>query len=96
MSKESTITATILASLKRLPQSYFFKEHGAQYHSGEPDVVGCLEGRSVVIEVKQPGKRSRPAQLAVQARWRAAGAIVVVDATCWEDVRAVIGEAGLL
>jgi hypothetical protein len=85
-----------LTHLNALPNAYAFKFHGSGYHVGQPDIFGCVRGRFVVIEDKRAGERSRPVQRAVQALWRRAGAVVVQDATCWEDVRVALADAGLL
>lgn len=61
--------------------------HGDQYAINQPDIIGCFQGQCFCIEVKRAGKKSRLGQLAVQRRWAKAGAIVIQDATCVEDVR---------
>lgn len=96
MGRERSIDETILRHLKALPESYAFKLHGSVYHVGQPDIVACVRGRLVVIEDKRAGERSRPLQRAVQHKWARAGALVVADATCWEDVAAALEAAGLL
>ena len=92
MRKERAIIAEILTRLKGAygPDWYGFKVHGDRYLVNEPDIVGALKGRCLVIEAKRPGKHSRPGQLAVQRRWRKAGAIVIQDATCWGDVAKIL------
>ncbi|HEV7447740.1 MAG TPA: hypothetical protein VGO18_34560 [Steroidobacteraceae bacterium] len=45
---------------------------------GTPDVLACIEGRFVAIEVKRPGNIPEPAQLGQLRKWQAAGALA-----CW-------------
>jgi hypothetical protein len=47
---------------------------------GEPDLVCCLEGRTMVIETKQPGEVPTPLQRQKLKEWERAGAIAV-----WTD-----------
>jgi hypothetical protein len=85
-----------LTHLNALPNAYAFKFHGSGYHVGQPDIFACVRGRLVVIEDKRDGEHSRLLQRAVQDKWRRAGAVVVQDATCWEDVRVALAAEGLL
>jgi hypothetical protein len=39
---------------KQWPQAYIFKVHGSVFSAGIPDLVGCVNGLFVGIEVKQP------------------------------------------
>ncbi len=42
---------------------YFFKNHGNVWtEPGRPDIVACIEGKFVGIEVKKPGGIVSPAQ----------------------------------
>jgi hypothetical protein len=41
---------------------------------GEPDLVCCLKGRTVVIETKQPGKLPTPLQRRKLWEWHKSGA----------------------
>jgi len=47
---------------------------------GEPDLVGCINGKSVVIECKQPGKHPTILQYARLQEWAKAGALAL-----WSD-----------
>jgi hypothetical protein len=52
------------------------KVHASQMgNGGEPDVDACVRGRSVKVEVKQPGKVPTPRQMAVLRKWERAGAL---------------------
>lgn len=59
---------------------------------GEPDLLACINGQTVAIELKQPGENPTGAQRAKLAAWRRAGAIAEVCTTL-EGVRAVAAAA---
>jgi len=82
---ESDLVAKIKARLKKLPKAYFIKIHGDMYLIGEPDIIGCIAGRMVVIELKMPGEVPSGNQMAHLENWRRAGALAFW-ATSWEDV----------
>jgi Holliday junction resolvase len=45
------------ALIKEFPFSFWFKSHGGPYQTkGIPDLIGCVNGIYVGIEVKVPGK----------------------------------------
>jgi len=93
-------TAIIKKIMSGLQQEYGdrwcgYKVHGDRYTVNQPDIVGCLDGRALVIEAKQPGEHARPGQLAILRRWRRSGALVVVDASSWEDVQRAIRKDGV-
>jgi Holliday junction resolvase len=46
--------------------------------TGEPDVIACLRGRTVVIETKTQRGRLRPLQRRALLEWRRAGAMALV------------------
>lgn len=52
------------------------KVHGsAAQKAGTPDLLGCVRGRFVAIELKQPGKVPTPLQMKRLRDWAAAGAL---------------------
>lgn len=53
--------------------------------TGTPDIIGCRNGRMVMIEVKRPGNKPTAIQNQVMDEWREYGADVFV-ATSLEDV----------
>lgn len=57
---ESRLVKEILLSLRReYPSSFWTKIHGGAYQRvGLPDIIGCVQGRFVGIEVKLPGKEA--------------------------------------
>lgn len=47
------------ALLEEFPGAWIVKVHGSAYQTaGIPDLLGCIEGRTVGIEVKLPGKEN--------------------------------------
>lgn len=59
---------------------YCFKEHGSMFSAGQPDLIGVIGGRSVVVECKAPGKlkNATALQMATLSKWRKAGALALV------------------
>lgn len=49
---------------------------GTSQAAGHPDLIGCLRGRFVACELKQPGKVPTPLQFKRLRDWAAAGALV--------------------
>lgn len=46
------------------PSAYLFKVHGGPYQKrGLPDLMGCINGRLIGIEVKVPGKEKNVTKL---------------------------------
>ena len=62
--KESSVVIKILSYLKSLPQTVAFKHHGGLYSkAGVSDIIACIKGRAVFIEVKTPEKRNSATKL---------------------------------
>lgn len=54
--KESQLTTKIRKALDEQGGSWF-KVHGGQFQrAGLPDIIGCLDGQFVGLEVKRPGR----------------------------------------
>lgn len=52
------------------------KVHGsASQQSGTPDLLGCVRGRFVAVELKQPGKKPSAIQMKRLRDWEAAGGL---------------------
>ena len=81
--------------MNTLPQCYGIKCHGDIYSINQPDRLWCLQGRTVVVEVKRPGEVPRPGQIAVLRKWRNAGALAIW-ASDLNKVKAKLREAGLI
>lgn len=78
---ESELARTVLADLNARPGHFFRKVHqGAASGSGEPDLDGCVRGRTVKIELKVAGGTRKNVPTDKQHRrllqWQAAGALV--------------------
>lgn len=74
--REKQVEQKIVAAIRKLDEARVVKVHGSQMGSGgEPDLDACIQGRSVKIEVKAPGRKPTPRQLSVLRKWEAAGAL---------------------
>ncbi len=77
--RESAIVNRIMERLKGVECGWFFKVHGGAFQAaGIPDVVGCLCGRFIALEVKRPGGRPTRLQEWVLDRIRRAGGVAAV------------------
>jgi hypothetical protein len=74
--RENVIVAGILRFLRSLPRCLAWKEHGGRYGTaGLPDIIACVDGRFVGLEVKRPGGKLTALQLSTLERIRAAGGV---------------------
>lgn len=90
---ESAITERALNWLNTLDGCYAWKLHtGPMGEGGHPDIDGCINGRSIKIEMKRPGEKPTRRQMGRLLQWRAAGALVGW-ATSVEEVRAIIEQS---
>lgn len=75
---ETKITMAIIQAIRRR-RYWARKVHGNAFQAaGIPDVDAVVHGRSVRIEVKQPGETPTPLQKRCMAELEAAGAFVTV------------------
>lgn len=72
---EKTVGKQVMGFLKTIPNSCFMRRVAGMSNSGHPDVVGCINGRHVEIELKRPGSKPTDLQLKRLEEWEAAGAI---------------------
>ena len=86
---EATIQSKILDYIRSIG-GYGIKVITATV-SGNPDIICCLNGRFVAIEVKQPGKRPTQLQKYKMARIRECGGTAFVACSV-EDVKDKLGE----
>lgn len=87
---ESERTHRVLNWLKMQPETYARKVHtGPMGEGGHPDIDGCQRGRAFKIEMKQPGHRPTPRQMAKLRSWRESGALVGW-ATDVDEVQAIM------
>lgn len=74
-----TETALSTGCQKRIRKEHggaVVKLHGnASQASGQPDLIACVRGRFVAVELKQPGKKPTPLQMKRLRTWAAAGAL---------------------
>lgn len=89
---EKDIVVAILRYLKKSPRSFAWKTHGGMYGTaGIPDIIACMGGRFVALEVKQPGGKPTRLQEITLGKIREAGGIAAV-VTSVEEVRSVLDE----
>ena len=92
---ESSRVYAILSFLNSLENCRAQKILGNATKSGEPDIDGCIMGRSLKIEVKRSEKEeASELQKEILKRWAAAGAItgVVYDV---QGVKELLAKEGL-
>lgn len=92
---EKDIVAAILRLLKKRPRCFAWKTHGGMYGTaGIPDIIACVGGRFVALEVKQPGGKPTRLQEITLGKVRASGGIAAVVTSMEEAGRALpAGEA---
>lgn len=79
MPLESAIVKSIITALRKIPYSVVWKNHGGPYtRVGVPDIQFVVSGRTIYLEVKQPGKPLSAIQDDMIRRLRRAGAIAMV------------------
>ncbi len=86
---EHSIERSILSYLNGLDgvKAVKWSQDGRQ--RGNPDIIACVHGRLLLIEVKRPGERPDKLQTATMVDWWSAGA-VVMWASNLEDVKRYI------
>jgi len=76
----------LITLLNKHPYGKFKKYHGDAYSIvGEPDIIGCICGQSIVIESKIDGEEPRKIQYKRLREWERAGSIAIW-ATSVEEV----------
>jgi len=76
---EKDITTAILRYLKTVPDCFAWKEHGGLYGTaGLPDIICCIGGRFVGLEVKTPGGKLTKLQEVTLAKIQASGGVGIV------------------
>jgi hypothetical protein len=97
MPLESTIQNNVLRYLNSLPNCVAENVSGNSHQSGRPDINGCINGRSLRIELKSPdhGNKATKKQLLNLKKWGKAGAITGV---CYsvDEVKELLRKAGEL
>lgn len=91
--REGKLAQSIMTSLRR--QGVFcFKVHGSEFMAaGLPDIIGCVEGLFIGLEVKLPETRSNttPRQRLMVTNIRKAGGCAAV-VTSVKEARAIVNE----
>ena len=94
MGPETRIVRAIIATLSGWPRTWLMKVHGGAFQAaGVPDIIGCIDGRFVALEVKVPGAKPTRLQELILSRIEAAGGLTGVVTSVEEAVR-VAGGAG--
>jgi hypothetical protein len=88
---ESRLQRRIRAALEaRWPTSFWTKYWGGPFtRAGIPDLIGCVQGRFVALEVKRPGEEASRIQIIRMTDLASAGAIVGVVRDALTAVRYV-------
>lgn len=77
MKPETKFKIKVRKVLETIPFSYWEKTQQMSIR-GTPDFVGCVKGRSVVLELKVGNNDADPLQEYKLSKWRSAGAIAYV------------------
>ena len=87
---EKDIVAAIMRYLKTVPDCFAWKEHGGMYGTaGLPDVICCINGRFVGLEIKTPKGKATALQTAVLRKIRDSGGVARIVRSV-EEAEAVI------
>ena len=90
---EKDIVAAILRHLKQRPRCFAWKTHGGMYGTaGIPDIIACVGGRFVALEVKQPGGKLSRLQEATIEKIRTAGGVAAMVTSVDEAKRVLPAE----
>jgi hypothetical protein len=87
---EAAIQNKILLYLNNQPGTWAVK-FPAVLQRGLPDIVGCVHGRFMGLEVKRPGRDVTPLQAVTLAKIRRAGGLTAVAHNV-EEVKTVLAE----
>ncbi|MCM3746558.1 VRR-NUC domain-containing protein [Paenibacillus pasadenensis] len=92
--KESSIQTSIIRFLRGLG-AYVVNHHGGLYSAaGVPDILACVNGRAVYIEVKRDGGELSVLQEQHLLRIKKAGGLAIV-ARSVAEVQQALADAGL-
>ncbi len=91
---EITIVARIVTWLNNQPECRAVKNHGSVMGQPTVDITACVRGRMVQLEVKRPGQRATPRQLATLGAWHRAGAVTGVVTSLDEAQALLVAAAG--
>ena len=89
---ETKLTQKVLAWLNSLEGVHATKVHGSRFSAGQPDILACVRGRMLQIEMKSPTlKAAKPTPLQAKRlrEWGDAGAVTMC-ANSHEEVAATV------
>lgn len=87
---EKDIVAAIMRYLKTVPDCFAWKEHGGMYGTaGLPDIICCISGRFMALEVKTPTGRLTKLQETTITKIKAAKG-EACKVTSVEDVKLIL------
>ena len=75
MEMERNIKKSINSYLKKLPGAKFIPYGSIFGEAGTADIIGCIKGCMILIEVKEDKRRESKLQKARRIEWTAAGAL---------------------
>ncbi len=83
--------------LNSLDECRAIKVPGTASRSGEPDIDGCIRGRTIKLEAKRPNGKYGATKLqeTILGEWQKAGAITGVVRTV-DDVKNLLKKEGIL
>lgn len=89
VAEEKQFEKKVREFLKSLPKQWHFKVFGNAFQeSGIPDLVGCINGRLIGLEVKSSkGKPSELQLYKIKLINKAGGYATVVSPKNWEEVQ---------
>lgn len=73
-----TETQVVTSLLKKLKEHGFFWKASDKFHAGIPDIIGCVEGRFLGIEVKIDNGKPTPLQKHYLGKIKAIGGFAEV------------------
>jgi len=72
------------------PGSFWFKVHGGPFQkAGLPDLIGCVRGTFIALEVKMPGKEPTEVQRFVMSQILSAGGYAGYVTSVEEAIEAI-------
>lgn len=92
---EKDIVRGIQKFLKTVPGCFFWKEHGGMYGTaGIPDIIACINGRFIGLEVKTlVGKPTKLQEATIRKIQQAGGIAAIVRSV--DEVKAVLLANGI-
>ena len=92
MAGEASFQRKVMKDLKTVPKSWWVKVVTAS-ENGTPDIIGCVRGKFVALELKdQHGKASQLQKLQISRIEGAKGFAAVVHPQEWDSVLAYLKE----